>query len=96
MNVSLMKKPTTNKFFILLIYLLIQACSASNEEKGVVSSEDLTIQTTITTETSVQDSPEIEELTEEEAQLVYFEEVEKIHDEDARMYEYYDLDFVEK
>ena len=41
MNVSLMKKPTTNKFFILLIYLLIQACSASNEEKGVVSSEDI-------------------------------------------------------
>ena len=43
-----MKKQTKNKFFILLICLLIQACSASNEQKGVVSSEDLTIQTTIT------------------------------------------------
>ena len=84
MNVSLMKKPTTNKFFILLIYLLIQACSASNEEKGVVSSEDLTIQTTITTETSVQDSPEIEELTEEEAikhdQIFYHEVLATLED----------------
>ena len=61
-----MKKQTKNKFLILLICLLIQACSASNEQKGVVSSEDLTIQTTITTVTTVQDSPEIEDLTEED------------------------------
>ena len=65
-----MKKQTKNKFLILLICLLTQACSASNEQKGVVSSEDLTIQTTITTVTTVQDSPEIEDLTEEEAQLI--------------------------
>ena len=65
-----MKKQTTNKFPILLICLLIQACSASNEQKGVVSSKDLTIQTTITTVTTAQDSPEIEDLTEEEAQLI--------------------------
>ena len=66
-----MKKQTKNKFLILLICLLTQACSASNEQKGVVSSEDLTIQTTITTvTTTVQESPEIENLTEEEAQLI--------------------------
>ena len=65
-----MKKQTKNKFLILLICLLIQACSASNEQKGVVSLEDLTIQTTITTVTTVQDSPEIQDLTEEEAQLI--------------------------
>ena len=65
-----MKKQTKNKFLILLICLLTQVCSASIEQKGVVSSEDLTIQTTITTVTTVQDSPEIEDLTEEEAQLI--------------------------
>ena len=56
-----MKKQLKNKFLILLIFLLIQACSASNEQKGVVSSEDLTIQTTVTTVITVQDNPQIED-----------------------------------
>ena len=77
-----MKKQTKNKFLILLICLLTQACSASNEQKGVVSSEDLTIQTTITTVTTVQDSPEIEDLTEEEAQLILAGCLREIHRED--------------
>ena len=63
-----MKKQRKNKYLILLIFLLIQACSASNERRGIVSSEDITIQTTVTT--TVQISPDTEDLTEEEAQLI--------------------------
>ena len=56
-----------NKFTILFIFVLISACSTSDDSQGVVSTKDLSTETTLTT---IEQEVEEETISSEDAQLL--------------------------
>ena len=56
-----------NKFTILLVFVLISACSTSDDSQGVVSTKDLSTETTLTT---IAQEVEEETMSSEDAQLL--------------------------
>ena len=56
-----------NKFTILFVFVLISACSTSDDSQGVVSTKDLSTETTLTT---IAQEVEEETMSSEDAQLL--------------------------
>ena len=56
-----------NKFTILFVFVLISACSTSDDSQGVVSTKDLSTETTLTT---IEQEVEEETISSEDAQLL--------------------------
>ena len=56
-----------NKFTILFVSVLISACSTSDDSQGVVSTKDLSTETTLTT---IEQEVEEETISSEDAQLL--------------------------